>query len=71
MVDAAFANESGIDTINAFFDSAVVGRIKAKYGAADFVTSPRIASSTVSREPGSKPSLDGSIDAACGETGTD
>jgi SAM-dependent methyltransferase len=39
---AKIANENGIDTINAFFDSAVVGRIKAKYGAADFVTSHNV-----------------------------
>jgi SAM-dependent methyltransferase len=39
---AKIANESGIDTINAFFDSKVVDRIKAKYGAADFVTSHNV-----------------------------
>jgi SAM-dependent methyltransferase len=39
---ARIANENGIDTINAFFDSGVVDRIKAKYGAADFVTSHNV-----------------------------
>jgi SAM-dependent methyltransferase len=39
---AKIANEDGIDTINAFFDSDAVGRIKAKYGAADFVTSHNV-----------------------------
>jgi SAM-dependent methyltransferase len=39
---AKIANENGIDTINAFFDSKVVDRIKAKYGAADFVTSHNV-----------------------------
>lgn len=39
---ARIANESGIDTIDGFFDKAVVDRIKAKYGAADFVTSHNV-----------------------------
>jgi SAM-dependent methyltransferase len=39
---AGIANKNGIDTINAFFDSGVVDRIKAKYGAADFVTSHNV-----------------------------
>jgi SAM-dependent methyltransferase len=39
---ARIANESGIDTINAFFDAGVVDRIKTKYGAADFVTSHNV-----------------------------
>jgi SAM-dependent methyltransferase len=39
---AGIANQNGIDTIDRFFDSAVVDRIKAKYGAADFVTSHNV-----------------------------
>lgn len=39
---AKIANENGIDTLNAFFDSETVERIKAKYGAADFVTSHNV-----------------------------
>ncbi len=39
---AKIANENGIDTINAFFDSDSVERIKTKYGAADFVTSHNV-----------------------------
>ena len=39
---AKIANENGIDTIDAFFDADVVGRIKARYGAADFVTSHNV-----------------------------
>ncbi len=41
-LQARIANENGIDTINAFFDSDVVERIKAKYGSADFVTSHNV-----------------------------
>ena len=39
---AKIANENGIDTIHAFFDSEAVTRIKSKYGAADFVTSHNV-----------------------------
>jgi SAM-dependent methyltransferase len=39
---AQIANKSGIETLNAFFDSNTVGLIKEKYGAADFVTSHNV-----------------------------
>ena len=39
---ARIANESGIDTINAFFDGDTVDLIRTKYGAADFVTSHNV-----------------------------
>ena len=39
---ADLANESGIDTLNTFFDGAAVAAIKARHGPADFVTSHNV-----------------------------
>lgn len=39
---AGIANESGVDTINAFFDAGAVRQIVARHGQADFVTSHNV-----------------------------
>ena len=39
---ASIANESGIETINAFFDAGAVRQIVARHGQADFVTSHNV-----------------------------
>ena len=39
---AKIANESGVETLNAFFDRASVDEIKACHGAADFITSHNV-----------------------------
>lgn len=39
---AKIANDNGIDTINAYFDEAVVDQIKKKYGEADIITGSNV-----------------------------